>query len=1035
MNISGLSIKRPMTTIMLVFIVIIVGFMGLTRLKQDLMPDISIAVAVVSSTYTGAAPEEVENLVTRPLESALGRVSNVKDITSTSSDGSSIVILEFVDGTDMDNASLKMREAIDMIKRYLPSGVEPRVFQIDPNMLSSFQIAVTGMDDPVELYNRISDDVVKNIERTEGVASVDITGGKQKMVSVELMPDRMAYYGVTSAQISQAVSSENLNLPVGEVRQGDTKLQLRTVGQFMSLDDIRNLPLTSPTGASLRLNDVADVFSSYKEVTSYSIVNGKASVVLNISKQSTANTVDVANGVKAELDILRKTQPDLTFTVIVDNSTYITQSISSVASNAVMGAFLAMLVLMLFLGNVRPSVIVGIAMPVSIVATLGLMFFANMTLNMVSLMGLTISVGMLVDNSIVVLENIYRYNEMGYDMKDAAREGAKEVSLAVIASTLTTVAVFVPVVFTTGMVAEMFKQLALTICFSIAASLVVALTVVPMMCSKFLKVGKKKEKKNLYDRFNDAWNRAFDRVLALYATVLRYSVGHRAMVCLIALTILAGTSLAIAFVGMEFIPTMDEGIISISVTTPKGALLDETSTLTQEVASRLDGQPDIRDMIVTIGGGGSALGGGNSNSARILLNLTPQDERPGITQLIERYRNTIGEVAGCEIGFGTANNAITSFAGSSNTTTFYLYGDEMDELNSAFNDLKTVIQGIEGTRTVSSSLEEGYPQARIVIDRDKAASLGVSAAYIANTLSTAVTGQTITRYKVEGREEDVILSYPSDSLTFLPDIEGMSVTIANGSTIPLLELAQVEVSVQPASITRSNQRRYITITCEYFGRDLNSYTRDLTEVLNAHPIPEGIHFEIGGTYETMMSSMSDLLVAFALGFLLLYMVIVSQFESLMYPFIIIFSVPIAMSAGLLGLLITGQTISVLSMLGLILLMGIVVNNAIVLVDYINTLRKEGRTTIDAVLAAGPIRLRPILMTTLTTVLGLLPMLFTSGIGTEVQRPMAATIVFGLSFATLVTLVLIPVLYLMLHEARKRLRQRFMKSSPSEVAPV
>ena len=1051
MNLPELSIKRPVTTVMVVFIVVILGVLSFINLKQELMPEMDLGIAIVIATYDGAGPQEIESLISKPLEDALGTVSNLKNITSTSSSGRSLIMLEFADGTDMDNAALKMRENIDMVKRFLPDGVEPRVMQIDPNMLQSFMVGVTGDYDLTRLTAVLEDEIVGRFEKIDGVGSVSTSGGRTREISVELRQDKLVGYGVSAAQISGVIASENINMPGGSIEQGDMELQIRTTGEFTSISEIENLPLTTPAGAQIRLGDVARISDGFKKATSRATINGTRGVTLSISKQSTANVVDVSDKINAEIVRLREDYPDLDFVVILDTSRFIKSSLANVWQTIVLATILAVVVLLIFLGNFRASMIIGVAIPISLVASLALAYFTNLTLNMVTLNSLLIGVGMLVDNSIVVLENITRHLNRGKPPAIAARDGANEVAISIWGSSLTTIVVFVPVIFVEGIAGTMFGQLGLILVYSLMSSLVVSLTFVPMACSKFLSadanaavaipadativspadaavasqvdaaVASPRKKRSALYRAWTRWDVAYLKFQAGYGRVLRWALNHKAVVVAISLIMFGATALVMRFVGMEFMGAMDQGRLSVSVSAPRGSLIEETLAITDTVVERVGKIEWIKDITMTAGGGGLLSMGGGSNRASLFINLIPKKDRPPINEIAEQIRAVTGEVAGAEITV-TGGDAMSAMMGG-NTVSFSIFGDNLDELSDISFEVADLISTIPEIRNAESSVQEGAPQARIVIDRAKASLYGLQASSVASLVNLAVNGRTVSKYKVDGTEVDITLRYLPEKLNFITDLEGLIIQTPRGAGVPLGEVAEIVKEQGPASITKENHKRYVTISAEYVDTDLNSVTQEITRLLDDYAFPEGFTYKFGGAFENMIDSFKSLGLALVFGFILVYMVIASQFESLAYPATILFSIPIAWSVGLIGVYIFGASLSIVSIVGLILLMGIVVNNGIVLVDYINVRRGAGRPAYEAVLEAGPIRLRPILMTTITTVVGLVPMILSNSEGSEMLKPMGVVIAFGLSFSTLVTLVLIPTLYMSLHNLRKKLFRR------------
>lgn len=1035
MKLSKVSIQRPVTTVMVVFIVILLGIVSMGKLPVDLLPSIEYPYALVMTSYNGAGPQEIESLITKPLESVVGTVSNVKNITSTSSNGSSMIFVEFNDGTDMDVATLNMREKIDLIKGMLPEDADdPMVMEVSPDMMATMQIGISGSDDLVKLKQIVEDEITSKIERVEGVASVNISGGKEKEIRITLLPDKLKGYNITPSTVAQSIAAENLNLPVGEVKQGTSSLTVRALGEFSSIEEIRNLPITT-AGGVIYLRDIAEVEEVFKEMTSYAYINGKPSISLSVQKQSTANTVQVSKAVNKALDRLRAELKDIEITMIYDTAEFINLSINNVASTAISGGILAVFILFIFLRNIRSTFIVGTAIPVSIVATFALMYFSGLTLNMVSLGGLALGIGMLVDNAIVVLENIYRHRENGEGRKDAADKGTTEVGMAVLASTLTTIAVFLPIVFVEGIAAKLFKEMALTITYSLTASLVVAVTLVPMMASKILKVEKVDEikRRKITTKIFDAWSAVLDSIDKVYRRVLNWTLHHRLKASLITIGVFIATLSipVLGLVGMEFFPASDEGSFTIDVTLPKGTVIEETFEVVQQVEAKLEGIKEVQEVFVTIGGGGMLSSGTSSNSASLTVDIGSVKERErSVDEVADEVRVLVSDIPGAE--FSVSGSSSMTVTGGS-PISIEIAGDDLEKLKQIANDVVDIVESVEGTREVTSSFEDGIPEAQITINRQKASMYGLNMATISNTLKTAVQGSVATRFKVDGTEIDVRMVYDTSRSEYLKDIKNIAVTSPMGVNVPLSEVADISISESPTSIYRENQKRVVTVSSALFGVDMSTAQTAIDQRLKEYPMPDGYTYKFSGEVEQMMESFSSLGLALLLAILLVYMVLAAQFESFLHPFTIMFSVPLALTGAILGLFVTGRTLSMPSFIGLIMLVGIVVNNAIVLIDYIIQLRKRGYDRTEAILEAGPTRLRPILMTTLTTVLGMLPMALGIGEGAETMAPLATAVIGGLSLSTILTLVVIPLNYTLFDDISRKLRGKRKKKKSQEMA--
>ena len=1034
MSLPQLSVNRPVTTVMLTLIVIILGGLGFMNLQQEMMPELDLGIAVVIASYDGAGPEEVENLVTVPLRNALGTVSNLQNISTTSTSGMSIVMLEFAPGTDMNHAALAMRENIDMWSALLPAGVDPMVLQLDPNMMESITIGITGPFNMVTLLSMVENQIVPSLERLDGVASVGVSGGIAREISIEIDPGLLAHYGLSTAQIAGTLRAENINRPGGLLAQGTSELQVRTVGQFSDVNEIANLPLMTPTGATIRLSDVATIVDGFSPQTSYALINGQQGIVIDVSRQSTANIVDVSNLVQGALAQLRLEFPELDFMMIEDSAEFIVATLANVWVTVIQATALAMLVLLVFLGNARAPMIIGVSIPVSLISTLAVMYFMDMSLNMITLNAMVISVGMLVDNSIVVLENIMRYLDLGYTPKDAAKKGAGEIGLSVMASTATTVVIFVPILFTQGLAGEMFGQLGLVIAFALLSSLVVAMTFVPMASSKFLIKNKATgSKPNLFKRFSNRFEAGFTKLENWYEKFLPKALKKKKTVLLSFLVFVLLTGSVIGMMGMEFMAEMDSGAISINIEVAQGSLLEEVSAVTGTVLERIDHMHEIDSVSAVVGGGGgmaALFGGGGGHTASVSIQLVPTNQRRDMHEIIADIRTLTDDIPGADIRV----QALDPMAAGAMGVQLQLFGEYLPTLMQTGDNLIELIGELPFVTLVTSSAEASNAGARVEINRQQAAFYGLTASQVADVVNLAISGQTITQLRQGADEIDVVLRYDPQGMTHLPDLTNLMITTPMGITIPLAEVASITIEQGPASITTNNNQQLITLSATFEGTDLATASNAIAAVVHDYGLPLGVTYRFGGDFEMMMESFVALALAMLLGFVLLYMVMASQFESLVHPFIIIFSVPIAWTSGLFGVFLTGDNISIVSFIGLILLMGIVVNNGIILIDYINLKLSEGSDILEAIVQGSKVRLRPILMTTVTTVMGAIPMIFASGEGAEMQSGLGAIIAFGLSFSTLITLVLIPVLYHMLDTAKvKRQAKRASKAQKHVIA--
>ncbi|SHJ99453.1 hydrophobic/amphiphilic exporter-1, HAE1 family [Geosporobacter subterraneus DSM 17957] len=1029
MNLSSFSVRRPVTIIMMTLIVIVLGVISLTRIPIDLMPKIEVPVAIVTTSYSGVGPQEIEELITRPLENAVATVSGIDTLQSISTEGSSLVIARFDFGTDMDDVAMEMREKVDLVKGMLPSDAStPMVMKIDPNAQPIVQLALTDGDDLAKLQAFAEDTVKPRLERLPGVASVNVSGGYTDQIEIAINQEKLKGYGLTVDQLAQVLRTENYSAPTGEVKTGAQKLTIRTTGEFKSIEEIQKLPISIPGGTRVLLEDIATVTKKYKDETSISRTNGKKSINVSMQKQSGTNTVTVANKIAQELEKLKKEFPEVDIVTVMDQSTYIKDAIGNVSNSAMMGAILAIVVLYMFLRNLRTTFIIGVAIPVSVVATFILLFFNNITINMMTLGGLSLGIGMLVDNSIVVLENIYRYRQLGYSRIDAAVKGAQEVGMAVVASTLTTVAVFLPIAFTEGLVSILFKELALTVGMSLGASLIISLTLVPMLSSKLLKVdnveGKGRQGRfKLFNFLYNAFDKGFEKIEKGYKRLLSGALHRRKTTVFVAFVIFVGSMASIAAVGMEFFPASDEGQFSISIQMPNGYELENVDELTTRIEGMLEGIEEIETVFTSVGSSGNSFRNSGSNRASINVVLKKMAERERQTiEVADQVRKMIKDIPGAKLGVSASNSM--SFSGGS-PIDIKIKGDDLDTLKKIGEDIKNMVMSVEGTREVKNSLEEGIPEVEIQVNRDIATQYGLTAAQIASAVKGTVAGQTATKYRMNGDEIDVVIKGDPIFQESLSNLGQISVSSSRGS-VPLNQVAQIAVVQGPISINREDQVRVTQVNSQIIGRDLGSISRDIQAKLADYPMPSGYTYELGGENQQMMEAFQNLVLALGLAIIIIYMIMAAQFESLVHPFTVMFSVPLAISGGALALFITGRTLSVTALIGVIMLAGIVVNNAIVLVDYINTRRREGEERNEAIVNAGPIRLRPILMTTLTTVLGLLPLALGIGEGAEAQAPMATVVIGGLTLSTLLTLVFVPVMYTLFDDFKSFIKRKLFR---------
>ncbi|MDO9534814.1 MAG: efflux RND transporter permease subunit [Bacillota bacterium] len=1044
MRLSDFSVNRPVAVFMAVLVVLMIGAVSLSGLSLDLMPEMNLPVAIVITSYPGSAPQEVETMISRPLEDVLGTVSNISSISSMSSMGSSIVITEFAMGTDMDFAALEMREKVDMVRGFLPDGAgDPMVMKMDINLMPVLMLGISG-DRPLDELKTIAEDVIKpRIERLDGVASVDLTGGLTREIQVVVEAEKLAAYGLGINNVVQALQSQNMNLSAGRATRGSQEMALRVIGEYREVAQIAATSITAPSGAKLRLDDLARVEDGFKDSSGFSRVGDQPSISLSIQKQSGSNTVSVVQDTRRVIEGLRSQLPDdiAVFTVF-DQAEYIEQSINNISWNIVIGGLLAALVLFVFLRSLRSTLVIALAMPISVVTTFNLIYFGGLNLNMMTLGGLALGIGMMVDSSIVVLENIFRLREKGLDRIEAAKSGTGEVANAITASILTTIAVFFPIVYVTGIVSELFTSLALTVSFALLSSLLVALTLIPMLSSRLLKVDNVKRNDHegarpngLVSRLVSVTGRWFKNLDGLYRNALGWCLSRRLFTVIIVGALLVGSLTLVPAIGADFMPAMDQGMITVDIELPRGSRMEETDKVVSQVEQVFSSyEQEIELIYSSIGSSGmdgmGSMGGGSSNRGSINVVLIPLNERKhSTTEVVEGVRGQLKAIPGADISISAVDDMGFGGGMTGAPVEITLKGDDLDRLKILSAEIADLVRDIPGTREVITSLDEGQAEIQLVVNRDKAGVYGLSAAQIASAARTAVEGQVATRYRTGSEEIDVRVRLSEGGSKEFSEIENLMVASPLGFNVPLGEVVEIREVQAPSTIQRRDQVRVVSVTAQLEGRALAEVMEDVQMSVTENVVlPSGYTVVFGGEFEMMSDAFGDLSLALLMAIALVYMILAAQFESLLYPFVIMFSLPVTVIGVIFALFITGSTFSVITFIGVIMLAGIVVNNAIVLVDYINVLRRQGLERDEAILTAGPIRLRPILMTALTTILAMIPLAVGVGEGAEMQAPMAIAVIGGLTTSTFLTLLFVPVMYSLLDDmSRFRLRRKAVSS--------
>ncbi len=1013
MNIIEFSIKRPVTTGMFFTALVILGLFSLSKMSMDLYPRISYPTISINTSYPGAGPEEIERMITIPVERAVATVNRVESITSSSEEERSRVRVHFAWGVDLEAAANDIRANLDRARRSLPNEAgTPTVFKFDSNTWPILTLGLSGEMDEGALRQLAEDTISYQLQKVPGVASVEVRGGRSREIRVILKQARLQALEITAEKVAQVIRAENTNLPAGYLAAGPGDFLLRTMGEFRDLDEIRNLVITVREGVPVYLKDLAEVEEGYETTRSLVRIDGQTGIVLSLQKQSDANTVAVADRVYKVLDELEEMHPEIKIRTINDNSTYIRRAIQSVSNAAVAGGLLAALILLLFLHNMRATMITSVVMPISILSTFVLAYFGNMTLNTISLGGLALGVGMLVDNSVVVLDNIFRvYHQDGEDIQNAALTGTTQMVPALAASTLTTICVFFPLIFVSGQTGIIYKELSYMVIFSLICSFMVAITLIPTLCSRFLKMRDLNEEetndlRGILIKTQHGWENSYEKSL-------RWCLAHKTMVIAIGFAILLGTLCLWPLLGAELVQTTDEGIISVTLSLPAGTRLEETDKTSELL------EESIRAMIPELENMESSV---NSGSARLTLRLKSREQRKRSTQDVVRVIQDKVKIPGARLRVSERNSMRMLYGGSEDSVAIDIRGYDQETARQIAILVMDRIANIPGITNVNFSREEERPEMNIRIDRKRAADYGVSASQIANAIQGNVEGNVATIYRKEGEELQVRVNLEESDRSSLQDLKGILVGTSSGRTIPLTSLVKVVQGNSPVNIERKDQERNMTVSAATKGRDLSGVMADIKKVMSQIELPPGISIFYAGDYEEQQKSSVEILTALILSLMLVYMVMAAQFESFLDPFIIMFSVPFALGGVILMLFFTDTNINSQVYIGLIMLGGVVVNNAIVLISYFRILMARGTGVVSAVVKGARSRLRPILMTTFTTCLGLIPLALGMGEGGETQTPLARTVIGGLLFSTFLTLFLIPVIFAGLEEKRNQLRK-------------
>jgi len=1028
MNLSALGVRRPVTTLMFFLAVLVIGGGMYTRLSVDYLPEIDNPMVTIVTTWSGAGTEDVETKVTKILERALGSVNNLKEMTSTTKEGQSRITCEFTWGSNLDEASNDIRSALDRVANSLPDDAdEPRIMKFDTTQIPIQFYGITAVESAERLYDIIDERVADPLKRLDGVGTVNIFGGDQREIHVLLDPAKLRGYGITLDEVASALDAENVTLPAGNLKVGVVDYSLRVPGEYAAPEEMGNVVLRNDEGKYLYLRDVAAVEDGFVERAAETETMGKRGLVMMIQKRSGANTVAVARSVTAELERIKPTLPrDIELYLYADSSEDIVSSIANVTGAVKWGLLFVVLVTWLFLRSFRTSLIVALTIPFSLVAAVIFLYAMGWTINIISMSSLAVAIGMVVDNAVVVLENIAKKVERGVAPREAAMFGSEEVMTAIFASTLTTIVVFVPLLFLTGEAGIMFTQLGGLLAATLAASMVCALWLTPMLAIKLLRPASQKPSFGPAARLAATLGRLFDALDARYARLLALALRARLAVLAVLLALLGGGAWLFFGLGSEYSPEDDTDRLTIKLETAVGTRLEETMNLCRKVlAVTLEEAAKHGDIVKThsirAGSGGGGSSGEGSHAGQVQLRLVSPARRSVTAKALGRA--AVDRVKGWpEVVKASVSGGGQGPGGGQLPVSIEVLGFDLAELERVADEIAVVVRDTEGAVDVNVSREKGRPEIHVEIDRVKAAAHGLNVSQIARGMRTLFYGTTATEFREDDDEYDVLLRLDEPFRRSVADLESSEITTDGGERIRLDSVADVVERTGPLTIERKNQERMVKVEADVFGRSSGEVVGELRErIAREVVLPEGVAVNFGGTAEDQAETFGEMQLMMALGILLVYMVMASQFESLLDPFLIMFSLPFAFTGVAISLTLLGLTVNMMSFIGMIMLVGVVVNNAIVLIDFIGLLRARGAPLQEAIVEAGRSRLRPVLITTLSSVAGMLPMVFSRGEGSAMWRPMGATVAGGLLFAMFITLLLVPVLYSLAHQREERKR--------------